>query len=325
MATMDTTADSVIPPVVESTGFLNPVFEKVPVSEFPLPESGQVLTIPSTASILEACSQLDALNILCAPVTGPEGQVIGIVDAVGLLFFVLDTLDKVKFEPTNYLQQVSAAEIFRETAVIALRDRPRWQEVVTVDNSFHTMLDVMVLLGKHNVHRVLVKSETAFTNLITQGAVMKLIAANLRQFGGIEKLTLKELGLAEKLPVASVSIKQTPIDAFRVMAEQQVHGVPVLDPSGKLVGNVSAREARRVISDPSWFALLTRPLNVWLDEDMFCVIGCSPTTTLEDVVERVAGERLHHIYIVDDDNNVIRVLSLRDIIARIVRDPTSDM
>ena len=53
-------------------------------------------------------------------------------------------------------------------------------------------------------------------------------------------------------------------------------------------------------------------------------IRCSPHDTLGLVVQRMSGAHIHRIFVVDAHSKLLRVLSLRDIIAKFVKEPSPD-
>jgi CBS domain-containing protein len=53
---------------------------------------------------------------------------------------------------------------------------------------------------------------------------------------------------------------------------------------------------------------------------MHPAITCSKGTTLERVIRKLDTSRIHRIYIKDDDNRPVRVVSLRDVLAVVVGD-----
>ena len=53
-------------------------------------------------------------------------------------------------------------------------------------------------------------------------------------------------------------------------------------------------------------------------------ITCLPSDTLESAIRRLTENGVHRIYMVDADMHPIRVLSIRDILSRFVKEPTVD-
>eukprot|EP00054_Salpingoeca_dolichothecata_P014870 m.84643 g.84643 ORF g.84643 m.84643 type:complete len:320 (+) comp21205_c0_seq1:34-993(+) len=308
--------------VVESDGRLNDLFKCVPVSQFPLPAHGKIFAIPSSASVHEAVKMLEKKNFLCAPVVDPEHpeKFIGVVDQVGLAYYILDTLAGGEHGKT-FEEQLNAQEDFGSTPVSKLVDSPRWQPMYSVDKS-NSLLEVMLILGKYRCHRLGVMDGVALNNFITQSALINLLFKNLDKFQGLQNATLEELGLASKLKCVTITQKTTAWEAFQTMVKENISAVPVLDPTDKVIGNVSIREARRIISDPSWMELLHKPVTEWLDENVFLVVTAEPDFTLGQVIKQLVESRIHRVFVVDKQVRLVRVLSLRDILTVLVKEPT---
>jgi 5'-AMP-activated protein kinase regulatory gamma subunit len=107
-----------------------------------------------------------------------------------------------------------------------------------------------------------------------------------------------------------------------------VSAVPILDAEGHLVGNVSARDARALINRPTALHMIDHPLGESKDLHFqpFSVelISCVEDDTLESVINKLAESRVHRVYLCDADFKAIGVISLRDIIALFVREPSAD-
>ncbi len=70
--------------------------------------------------------------------------------------------------------------------------------------------------------------------------------------------------------------------------------------------------------------LLNAPLHEWLSGDYLEVISCTSSESLEAVIQRLLDSGVHRIYMVNEHNQPVRVISLRDIIARFVKEPSID-
>lgn len=87
-----------------------------------------------------------------------------------------------------------------------------------------TLLDVMLVLGKHGRHRIVVEDEHDITNIITQSAVLRLIHKRMAELGAVVKHTVAELGLARQRKIYTVSLDDEAKHAFVLIAEKVRHG-----------------------------------------------------------------------------------------------------
>jgi CBS domain-containing protein len=51
--------------------------------------------------------------------------------------------------------------------------------------------------------------------------------------------------------------------------------------------------------------------------------SCHLSDSLESVVHKMNGSHVHRLYVVDDHNKPIGVVSMRDVIARLVKEPSN--
>lgn len=53
------------------------------------------------------------------------------------------------------------------------------------------------------------------------------------------------------------------------------------------------------------------------------VIACTKNHTLKELILMLDAEKIHRIYVVDDSGNLEGLITLRDIIARLVHEPSN--
>jgi CBS domain-containing protein len=161
--------------------------------------------------------------------------------------------------------------------------------------------------------------------------------------------TVAELELGHTGPVISVKVTDSYWDAFQKMNVnvcvacycavltvcQSVSAVPVVNAEGKLVGNISSHDIKTIVTGKATFGTMTHAVG----EAAFRIHGthaftCKPSTTLEEVrtvmlsrclsspqvVRLIASAHVHRLYVVDELQRPIGVISLRDIIMRFVKE-----
>lgn len=199
-----------------------------------------------------------------------------------------------------------------------------------IDNGNGTLLDGMLLCGNHALRRVPVVTTPAgdIVNIITQSALVQTLSANLERFRSVGHQTLTQLGLAGPARVFSVTTDDHLRKAFQLIKEYDISAVPVVDPAtGAIKGNISARDARLLVSSTKVYKLLNMPIRVYLDvisdgaENS--AITCNASDTLEDVIKRMVRSRIHRVYVVDSSQRVVRVVSLRNVLRKFVREPAN--
>ena len=241
---------------------------------------------------------------------------------------MLEKLEPLGQPPEDFNKEIENLEEFRKTTVGEAAQWARFGPFVPIDHDRGNLLDAMLLCGNHAIRRVpVVKTPGGdITNIITQSALVQTLAANLERFATVSKLPLAQLGLATPAPVVSVTTEDKLRAAFHLIKTSDVSAVPVLDPvTGAIKGNISARDVRLLVNSQKVYKLLNMPIRVYLDvisdgaENS--AITCLPTDTLETVIKRMVRSRIHRVYVVDSQQRVVRVVSLRNILRKFVKEP----
>eukprot|EP00049_Salpingoeca_infusionum_P005685 m.95247 g.95247 ORF g.95247 m.95247 type:complete len:342 (-) comp13053_c0_seq1:517-1542(-) len=319
-----------------STDLYNEFFSLAKLDSIPMTPHGKIVSVPSTASVKDAVRTLAEANVLSAPVRAVDApadsdwveRYIGTVDAVNLMYWLISQApDDVPYDLGELLKKKIAETPITEV-IDADPDTARFNPFVPLDPSNNTMLDVMLLLGKYAQHRAFVV-ETAgdITNVITQSAVVKFLKGYVDRMAPTMHKSLRDLNLVRPAtrPVASVGDADTFWTAFKLMREKGVSAVPLVGADGVIKGVVSARDARLLVVRPTRLRFVNQPLSLFEDlhvepfnVETVCV---TPDSTLEDVIDRFISTKVHRVFIVDAANKLCGVVSLRDVIATMVKEP----
>ncbi|KAG7032195.1 SNF1-related protein kinase regulatory subunit gamma-1-like protein, partial [Cucurbita argyrosperma subsp. argyrosperma] len=207
-------------------------------------------------------------------------------------------------------------EPFKSTTVQSILKSYRWAPFlpVTLDNS---MLGVLLLLSKYRLRNVPViePGKPDIKNYITQSAVVQaLIVCSL--FGQVITIQSQELIL----------------EAFKRMRDNHIGGLPVVEgPKNRIVGNISIRDIRYLLLKPEIFSNFRKltvmdfiKTVVMLIQDVGKLappIICKLDSTLGSVIHSLASKSVHRIYVVAADDEVVGVITLRDVISCFIFEP----
>ncbi|KAJ0571146.1 putative CBS domain-containing protein [Helianthus annuus] len=421
---------------------LNVCFESIPVSEFPHASSSQVIEIKSDASLGEAVRLLSQHKILSAPVVNvdaPEDaswidRYLGMVEFAGIVVWILhqsekngmlDTADsfssasedsqpKSPKTAGNFFELLTSSDFYKNTKVKDISGSFRWAPFLALQtsNSFLTML---LLLSKYRMKSVPVvdPGDQKIDNIITQSAVIHMLeeCADLQWFKSLGSKKLCDIGLPlmSANQVIKVDEDEPVLQAFNLMRQKGVGGLPVVSGGNKPVANISIRDVQflliapeiykdysghgnegkspdRMVSssipDPPGFYRpsggcrvgFSPELVAWWDRGsvragwaaagylsangcrvrstrrFLCwtsitaknfvtsvkrylednqkasplvsgMITCRKEDTLKDAITKLDSKEIHRIYVVDEEGNLEGVITLRDIISRIVHEP----
>jgi CBS domain-containing protein len=319
-----------------NTDIYNEFFELSKLNDsIPAPADGKIISVPSTATVRAATRILAQANVLSAPIKAVDApddadwveKYVGTVDAVNLCYWMLDQTDGSVPDDLGELLKESFADTPIVEVVNADPDTSRFNPFIPLDPKNNTMLDVMLLLGKYAQHRAfVVETGGDITNIVTQSAVVKFLKNFKDRMAPTIHKTLKELNLAPAAkPVATVTGDDTFWTAFKLMKEKAVSAVPLVDEVGVIKGVVSARDARLLVVRPTRLRFVNQPLSLFeelhIEPFNYATVCCTVDSTLEDVIDKFIATQVHRVFVVDDNQHVVGVVSLRDVITTMVQEP----
>jgi CBS domain-containing protein len=283
-------------------------------------------------------------NILSAPVMDVtvssdrpvRERCLGFVDVIDLVVSMLTGMDKKSTIVEESEEESAAADDAAPTGQVQFTGLPsRFTDVRLSDigslgcalQPFSPLNETDILgtllpLLAGPVRRVAVVSDDglSITNILSQSGIVKSLL--MMDLPPVVSSTLREAGLAEQKPVLSVLAGQPVELAFKHIRDHRISGVPVLGADGGVLGNVSAREAYKVITSHNKLRLLKMPTRRFLQRTAgpqvdirTLAICCTERDTLQDIMVRMSAAEVHRIFLCNQENKLQRVLSLGDILA----------
>jgi len=300
-----------------------------------VPHPRKVLTVDGNQSVEEALELLARHRVQSVPVWDDEkGGWIGFVDVLDILTFALcmytegvacpqpqawhdytrdrETLSHrgVRFgiKPIKHIVDASRMDAFS-----------RVYETGTV---YQLIEDVFA----RGVHRAAVMGDKqTITNLISQSDVLLFILANIHKLGADKERTVRQLNLGNQSSVIAMSTNAQAIHAYYLMFFHKVSAVAITLPQGQLVGNLSASDIRGL--NAASFPSLLQPVTEYLSgrEGVKPPATCTLDTSLEAVLLKLSLHRVHRLWIVNDRDEPIGVISFTDVMTTLATLPSMDM
>ncbi|XP_077229804.1 SNF1-related protein kinase regulatory subunit gamma 1 [Tasmannia lanceolata] len=334
---------------------LNSCFESIPVSSFPLAPSSQVIEVNSDSSLAEAVQILSKHKILSAPVRNIEApddaswmdRYIGIIEFAGISVWLLHQSEVAALGMMtgsmggSFFEVLTSSDFYKNTKVRDISGSFRWAPFLPVQSS-DSFLTMLLLLSKYRMKSLPVVDLGGgkIDNIITQSAVVHMLAecVGLPWFENWGTKKLSELGLPIMKPnqLVKVSEDEPVLQAFKLLREKGIGGLPVVECGGmKSVGNISIRDVQFLLTTPEIYNdyrsitaknFLTAVRN-YLEEHqeaspmLLGTITCRTHDTIKDVILRLDSDKIHRIYVVDEEENLKGVITLRDIISKLVHEP----
>lgn len=125
--------------------------------------------------------------------------------------------------------------------------------------------------------------------------------------------TVEELGLTKpkRACVYKIHPEEPTVNALKLMSEHNVHAIAVVDAKDMLIGTFSASNLRGLNAN-----MLVSSL--WLPAKQFLSLGpqfsCGPKDTLKAVTDCMVQNKIHRLWVCDDNGKVLSVVTLTDVI-----------
>ncbi|KAL1301364.1 hypothetical protein HN51_046000 [Arachis hypogaea] len=241
----------------------------------------------------------------------------------------------------NFFEDLTSSELYKNTKVRDISGSFRWAPFLALErsNSFLTML---LLLSKYKMKSIPVVDLGAgrIDQIITQSAVIHMLVecAGLQWFESWGTKKISEVGLPLVTPnhIIKVYEDEPVLQAFRLMRKKRIGGVPVVERGGNNpVGNISLHDVQFLLTAPEIYhdyrAITAKDfltaVKSYLKKHEKVVsmsrglITCKKDCTIKELIQLLDHEKIHRVYVVDDDGNLEGLVTLRDIISRLVHEP----
>jgi CBS domain-containing protein len=160
-------------------------------------------------------------------------------------------------------------------------------------------------------------SKGEIVNIVSQSALIQFLNQRKNDIGALGKHTIAH-SMCGTSPVLNVTTANNVLDAFRIIASNDIMGVAVVDEQGHFVGNTSASDLKEFLRSPS--TSLNMPIMDFLArirqqnlKSVHPAISVSPNDTLEHVIGKLAATKIHRIFVCHQ-GKPIAVISLSDIL-----------
>jgi len=285
----------------------------------PDPDEDVIMGMRADKSAASCLKGLRDYNVLSFPVTDADNEfkVIGLVDAVDYCAYVLNFF--------ALYEEITTKITFEELWMERLRDKTvRDLMNFSGTNVFHpirtksTFKEVLEALSLPGVHRVpMLDKKHRFGRFVTQSEVLHFVATNLDKFEDALDKTVMEAALGSHF-VQRVKVSATGIDALKILVDNKVSALPVVDDHDHIVGVVSTTDIRLLVgSKPS--IELHLPLKKFLEHiragegvPQHVVIG-STSEKVRDIITRIHSNRIHRLFLIDANDRVSGVISIGDV------------
>ena len=286
-------------------------------------EARKVVTGLTSETVAQLLERLADHQITSMPLMAPDFTVVGLVDWMDVVAFLLDSMDLSaedarRTTPDGFLSRIAGCTV--EPAEQAkVSNRSSTNPLVLLPASA-TVRDAFEHFS-HGVHRIaLQNADCVIDHILTQSEGAQWLAADPARLGAAAPRSLADLGLVKGADsVLSVPDSVSAYEAFLKMRKHFVVAVVVVDQAGRMVSVFSASDLKAV--QKLGFEALLEPVAAFVEKShharglvtrRYRVVG-APAMTLADAVAHLVQENVHRMVVVDADVHPLGVVTLSDI------------
>ncbi|KAL7663874.1 CBS domain-containing protein [[Candida] zeylanoides] len=225
-----------------------------------------------------------------------------------------------------YFQFPERFDLVDSLTLDGLRDIERAIGVTPIETAsihpFKSLYEACVKMLNSKARRVPLIDEDEKTHreivvsVLTQYRILKFVALNCKE----TKMLLKPIrdlqGLGNPKEISTCTMTTPVIEVIHLLTHKSVSSIPIVDESRRLVNVYEAVDVLALVKGGMYTdldlsvgeALLRRP------EDFEGVHTCTMNDRLSTIMDTVRKSRLHRLFVVDDEQKLLSVITLSDIL-----------
>lgn len=321
-----------------------------PVGKKPPPKP---ICLDSELTVAEGCAALAENKISSAPIyDASKGGFIGMLDYRDLVAYVLSVFQKLPLRPEsfnsdedsspdNIADVISKSSGDKTDIPIRLVANLSHMNPLIPAKATDPVSHAVELMVEHKMHRVVILEEkdsaAHFSGILSQSTVAALIATKIGKLGGsksplsrvdweLGNQTLEDLGLVRG-GVIGVSPTDSVLEALSVMYQNCISSVAIvryIEEGPILLGSIGMTDIKEILSAPrGWRRLYENALDFFVSirssqgldsgNDKMPSFTVRPQSSLISAIEKIAATKAHRVWVVNNFNIVVGVVSLSDI------------
>jgi CBS domain-containing protein len=274
----------------------------------------QLQIVNATENVASLLQKLNDSALRCAIVYDTEKLFIGFVDALDLVTHVLQITNWAKdvqeetYKSLEWQGQRFALETAGQLMNISFGNP---FETVTPETPLKDVIEIM----SRGIHRLAVVENGSIVNIISQSDLIVMLATRLTFLGSKFQKTVNDAGLVPPVNVVySVPQDTDVIGTIKIMYDNQLSGVPLIDEYGKMTLNFSASDLLNLTaSNFPWLTLSAREFLFRTHGYVKPPICARIKDTIENILLKFICYRVHRVYIIDNGFHPIGVITLTDV------------
>jgi len=298
----------------------SPIYETITHYQKP---PAQPITLDGNMTCSEACQVLASHKISSAPIIF-HGGLIGVLDMIDLVNHCLEILNEVPMDlrASDWALGDVLARASEKNHAIQTLDRHHIMVLVKDDTM---LLDIVEEFFRSDAHRVVVLDKhQKFIGVISQSTIAALIVG---KFGlrGSSKWEFGQKSVQDAQVISKKIVHLAPsnivMEALFMMQQEKVSSVALLQDK-KLVGSISNYDVKTILTERhGWQSVFHRcdeffkknrlqQSNERRGEAVVPNYTILPTCSVVIALEKMVATRAHRIWVVDEHDNCVGLVSL---------------
>ncbi|KAF2074460.1 hypothetical protein CYY_004242 [Polysphondylium violaceum] len=307
------------------------IFHQTAISDI-ISKEETLIGINKNSSVEELLSVLFKYSLSSVPVVNDstgKSRVIGFVDTNDILTLLVKLYEKVNEQGVNEDDIRLLSIAFLHTSISNIMDISK-KDQFTVVLEEQSLLEVLKLYSK-GIHRVALLSVFSdIETIVSQSNVINFISNNVSLLSGVKDLKISQLlpMLVSRESLITTKDSDLTICSFKSMKTNHVSAVPVLDSNKSIVGTLSINDLYGLKERKVNQALLKPTLEFIQNKDTdpnknkpLNPVVLKLDDTFKDAIELLSKYKVHRVWVVDEHNTPLSVISLTDICNIIVNPP----
>jgi len=261
--------------------------------------------------IRDVYDALIAKGVLSAPVFDFEAQkYVGIIDLRDIAAFSLS------------LHKSDGPLVFTVEKIVDFCGMNKFHPI-SADTSILEALENFITFGLHRLP--VMESPNKVGKILAQSDIVQYLAQMKGKLGYLAEKPFGEfqmdLGGISGIKDLLLYIKEDePIEkAFEIMQKYNVHGIPVLNQAGTIVGNISVSDMKHVIKwELDSLKSTAKDYFASLNPDRIPLVTCTISTKFSEVINQLAEAKVHRMYVVDKDGKPVDIITLTNVLDAIL-------
>jgi CBS-domain-containing membrane protein len=295
-----------------------------------LPKGRTVISTDTSEELSSVFKKLVKHNIISVPVLNQKHKYYGMVEMYDLVEFVTTLFSDLSTTKLIDLEKMLVSERkFLHATVKDVIKSPfsrKKNSNKTLSKGFSLFCAWEVLAVTGSTRLAILGEQDEVVDIISPSMLIDFLWQNIEKVGLVAERKVGDFVTDPTEELETILASTKAIVAFRDMVRLEKSGLGVIDDTGKLVDNISARDLKGIHTDANVFWRLWSSISEYKKRERSEheskvpseLVHVTRSDTLYTVVEKMAVLHIHRIYVVDSHMKPLRVITQTDILREIL-------